>query len=75
MSAIEFCIDTVRVACEMPEPANEAAAELQALREAVEASKEAIDLALNWGPKTQSDEYLIETRLKEALAKLEAKGA
>jgi collagenase-like PrtC family protease len=38
--------------------------------EAIEAAREAIDLALNWGPKTQSDEYLVETRLREALTKL-----
>jgi hypothetical protein len=52
--------------------ANAEVAELNAdLLEALYVAREAIDLAVNWGPKTQSDEYLVETRLKEALTKLE----
>jgi hypothetical protein len=51
--------------------AKDAAEELARLHAAANVAREAIDLALNWGPKTQSDEHLIETRLKEALTSLE----
>lgn len=46
--------------------------ELAAMREALEAAKEAIRQHLEWGPKTQSDRFLCDSDLEKVLAKLDA---
>jgi hypothetical protein len=71
MSAIEFCIETVRLACEMPEPAAEAAAELAQLRAAV-GRLERIEAAAREIAEMRNDDtykmYNVPARMVDALA-------